>query len=140
MGQAGHILFQSRRAEYEKSRELISIVIDREPDNPMALAIGAWGLALMEVTCGYGEIAAEDVETGLKHIHRSIELNELSDFAHMTYGRLLLYCERDISAAILEAERSLEINPAYVLAMDLMGAAKSYSGDPETGIEYVLRR
>jgi class 3 adenylate cyclase/tetratricopeptide (TPR) repeat protein len=139
MGQAGHILFQSRRADYEKSRELISVVIEREPDNPMALAIAAWGRAGMEVICGYGEIADEDGDTGLKYIRRSIELNELSDFAHMVYGRLLLHWERDISAAILEAERSLELTPGYVLAMDLMGAAKSFSGDPESGIEYCTK-
>ncbi len=136
MGEAGHILFHSKRADYEKSRELISIVVEREPENPMALAIAAWGRVMMEVICGYRAIAAEDGETGLEYIRRSIELNEVSDFAHMVYGRILLHWERDVSAAILEAERSLELNPGYVLAMGLMGAARIYSGDPDTGIEF----
>ncbi len=139
MGQAGHILFQSRRANFEKSRELISIVIEREPDNPMALAIGAVGRAMLEVYCGYGPIAPADGEFGMQNIRRSIELNELSDFAHMVQGRLYLHWERDISAAMLEAERSLELNPGYILAMDLMGEAKSFSGDPEAGIEYCTK-
>ena len=136
MGQAGHILFQSRRADYEKSRELISIVMERDPDDPMALAIGAWGRTLLEVFCGWGPIAPEDGETGMGYIRRSIELNERSDFAHMAQGLLYLHWERDTSAAILEAERSLELNPGYVLAMGLMAEAKCFSGDPETGIEY----
>ena len=136
MGQAGHILFQSRRADYEKSRELISIVIERDPDDPMALAIGAWGRTLLEVFCGWGPIAPEDGETGMGYIRRSIELNERSDFAHMAQGLLYLHWERDTSAAILEAERSLELNPGYVLAMGLMAEAKCFSGDPEKGIEY----
>ena len=136
MGQAGHILFQSRRADYERSRELISIVIARDPDNPMALAIGAWGRTMLEVICGYRPIAPEDGETGMGYIRRSIELNERSDFAHMVQGRLYLHWERDTSAAILEAERSLELNPGYVLAMGLMGEARCFSGDPEAGIEY----
>ncbi len=136
MGQAGHILFQSRRADYEKSRELISIVIERDPDNPMALAIGAWGRTMLEVICGYGPIAPEDGETGMQYIRRSLELNERSDFAHMVQGRLYLHWERDTSAAILAAERSLELNAGFVLAMGLMGETKSFAGDPEAGIEY----
>ncbi len=139
MGQAGHILFQSRRADYERSRELISIVIAREPDNPMALGIGAWGRILLEVFCGYRPIALEDGEIGMDYIRRSIELHERSDFAHMAQGRLYLHWERDTSAAILEAERSLELNPGYVLAMGLMGEAKCFSGDPETGIDYCTK-
>lgn len=136
MGQAGHILFQSRRTDYEKSRELISIVIEREPDNPMALAIGAWGRTMLEVICGYGPIAPADGKTGMQYVRRAIELNELSDFAHMVQGRLYLHWERNTSAAMLEAERSLELSPGYILAMGLMGEAKSFSGDPEAGIEY----
>ncbi len=135
MGQAGHILFQSRRAEYEKSRELISMVIDRDPDDPMALAIGSWGHTLLEVICGYGPIEPQDSNIGMQYIRRSLELNERSAFAHLAQGLLYLHAERDTSAAILEAERSLELNEGYPLAMGLMGEAKSFSGDPETGIE-----
>ena len=135
MGQAGHILFQSRRAEYERSRELISMVVDRDPDDPMALAIGAWGHTLLEVICGYGPIDAQDGKIGTQYIRRSLELNERSAFGHLVQGLLYLHWERDIPAAMLEAERSLELNEGYPLAMGMMGEAKSYSGDPETGVE-----
>lgn len=139
IGQAGHILFQPRRASYEKSWEMISIVIEREPDNAMALAIGAAGRAMLEVFCGYSPVASTDAEIGMRYIRRSLELNERSDFAHMVQGRLYLHCERDASAAMLEAERSLELNPGYSLALGLMGEAKSFSGDPEAGIDFSTR-
>jgi adenylate cyclase len=135
LGQAGHILFQSRRAEYQKSRELISMVVDRDPDDPMALAIGSWGHTLVEVICGYGPIEPQDGKVGMQYIRRSLELNERSAFGHLVQGLLYLHWERDTSAAILEAERALELNDGYPLAMGLMGEARSYSGDPENGIE-----
>jgi hypothetical protein len=65
MGETGHIPFQSRWTSYERSRELISVVIEREPDNAVALAIGAWGRAMLEVIRGCAPIAPEDGALGL---------------------------------------------------------------------------
>jgi class 3 adenylate cyclase/TolB-like protein len=139
MGQAGHILFQCRRAEYEKSRSLISVVVERDPNNPMALAIRAWGLAMLEVVCGWGPIAPEDGENGIKLIRRSVELNERSDFAHFVLGHFLLQLERNPGAAIREAERCLQLNSSYALAMGLMCDAMCFAGNPEAGIGFGTR-
>ena len=63
----------------------------------------------------------------------------LGDFAHMVLGNIHLYLERDISAAIREAERSLELNPNYALAMATLGLAMIFADQPEEGVGHCLR-
>jgi class 3 adenylate cyclase/TolB-like protein len=61
MGRAGHILLNSKRTDYERSVELIDIVLGRDPENFMALAIRAWG-SMVEVVCGYREVSPTDAK------------------------------------------------------------------------------
>jgi adenylate cyclase len=138
IGLAGHILLGSNRADWDRSREIIDRVIERNPDNFMALAIRA-GNATVEVTCGYKECSRKDAETGLRLIRRALELRERSDFAHYILGTILLYYERSIDGAIREMERSLELNPTYILAMDTLGAAKIFAGDIDAGIALCVK-
>ena len=133
MGQAGHILLNSRRSDYERSVMLIDLVVKRDPNNFMALAIRAWG-AMVEVVCGYREVSPADSKIALEFARKAIELNGRSDFAHMVYGLILLYLRRDLDAALRQARRSLELNPNYALAIDLQGMAMMYSGDAEAGL------
>ena len=133
MGQAGHILLNSRRSDYERSVMLIDLVVKRDPNNFMALAIRAWG-AMVEVVCGYREVSPADSKIALEFAREAIELNGRSDFAHLVYGLILLYLRRDLDAALRQARRSLELNPNYALAIDLQGMAMMYSGDADAGL------
>jgi adenylate cyclase len=138
LGLAGHILLGSNRAEWDRSRQIIDGVIARNPNNFMALAIRAVN-AFVEVTCGYKECSREDAETGRRLIRRALEIKERSDFAHLIMGNILLYCERDIEGAMRETERSLELNPSYILAMDTLGTAKIFAGDVDAGIALCMK-
>ena len=138
MGLAGHILLGSNRADWERSRDIIDRVIAHNPDNFMALGIRAVN-AFVEVTCGYKECSREDAETGLRLIRRALQIRERSDFAHVVFGSILLYCERDVDGAIREGERSLELNPTYVLGMHLLGIAKIFAGDVDAGIALCVK-
>ncbi|MBO9651598.1 MAG: hypothetical protein J7605_24090 [Variovorax sp.] len=133
MSQAGHILLGSKRADWERSRRLIDVALSRNPASFMALSIRACG-SLIEVFCGYKEPSADDLATCQRLIQRALELNERSDFAHLILASLHLYGNRHIAAAIREAKRCLELNPAYTLATDLLGSALIFSGKPEEGL------
>jgi adenylate cyclase len=133
ISQAGHILLGSKPAEWARSRQLIDNVLQRQPDNFMALAIRGVQ-AFLEVICGYREITADEGDTGLRLVRRAIEVNERSDFAHCVLGYIRLYYQRDIEAARREAMRSLELNPNYLMSMDLLGAALIFAGKPEAGV------
>jgi adenylate cyclase len=138
MGQAGHILLNSRRADYERSVTLIDLVIKRDPNNFMALAIRAWG-AIVEVVCGYREVSPADSTIALQFARKAIELNGRSDFANTVYAGILLYLKRDLDAVVRQAKRSLEMNPNYALGMDMLGMAMMYAGDAEAGLRECKR-
>jgi adenylate cyclase len=138
MGQAGHILLNSRRADYERSGTLIDLVVKRDPNNFMALAIRAWG-AIVEVVCGYREVSPADSTIALQFARKAIELNGRSDFANTVYAGILLYLKRDLDAVVRQAKRSLELNPNYALAMDVHGMEMMYAGDAETGLRECRR-
>jgi class 3 adenylate cyclase/TolB-like protein len=138
MGQAGHILLNSRLADYERSVTLIDIVVKRDPNNFMALAIRAWG-AMVEVVCGYREVSPADAAVALQFARKAIELNGRSDFAQLIYGLNLLYLKRDLDGAARQAKRSLELNPNYALAIDLLGMTRMYAGDAEAGLRECRR-
>jgi TolB-like protein len=138
MGQAGHILLNSKRADYERSVGLIDVVLGRDPENFMALAIRAWG-SMVEVVCGYREVSPTDMKTALKLSRKAIELNKRSDFANLVHGLVILYVERDLDGAVRQAKRSLELNPTYALAIDMMGLAAIFAGDAESGIPFCQR-
>src|SRR5205823_12751851 len=95
--------------------------------------------SMVEVICGYREMAAEDADNTRRLVQRAIDLNERSDFAHAILGTFNLYGERDIGSAIREAKRSLELNATYILAMDLLGAAMIFSGDAATGVSHCVK-
>ena len=133
MGQAGHILLNSRRADYERSVMLIDLVVKRDPNNFMALAIRAWG-AMVEVVCGYREVSPANSTIALQFARKATELNGRSDFAHAIYAGTLLYLNRDLDAVARLAKRSLELNPNYALAMDMHGMAMMYAGNAEAGL------
>ena len=138
MGQAGHILLNSRRADYERSVTLIDVVVKRDPNNFMALAIRAWG-AIVEVVCGFREVSPADSAIALQFARKAIELNGRSDFAHVVYAGILLYLRRDLDAVVLQAKRGLELNPNYALGMDMHGMAMMYAGDAEAGLRECKR-
>src|ERR1700745_602657 len=133
MGQAGHILLNSRRTDYELSVTLIDRVVQRDPNNFMALAIRAWA-SMAEVVCGYRDVSTADAKLALEFARKATYVNVRSDFAHLVYGLILLYLKRDLDAAARQARRSLELNANYALAIDLQGMAMMYSGDAEAGL------
>jgi adenylate cyclase len=138
MGQAGHILLNSIRADYERSVGLIDLVLKRDPNNFMALTIRAWG-AMVEVVCGYRDASPTDATIALQFARKATELNGRSDFAHAVYAGIHLYLKRDLDAVVRLAKRSLELNPNYALGMDMLGMAMMYVGDAEAGLRECKR-
>jgi TolB-like protein/Tfp pilus assembly protein PilF len=138
MGQAGHILLNSRRADYERSVTLIDLVVKRDPNNFMALAIRAWG-AMVEVVCGYREVSPVDATIALQFARKATEINGRSDFAQIVYGLNLLYLKRDLDAAARQAKRGLELNPNYALAIDLLSLTTMYAGHAEARLRECKR-
>ena len=138
MSQAGGLLLTRRHTAYERAAALMERVLAREPDNFMALAIRAWS-AMAEVVCGYRPVAPDDGALALKLARRAVELNGKSDFAQFNLGDIHLFFERDIEACIRQSKRSLELNPAYPLAMNQLGRAMILAGDVDAGLAHLTK-
>ena len=122
--------------DYQEARRLTELVVQRSPDNPMALAMSASCVLLLN-ELGYREISGPDAAAAFDRIERSIRLNEESDYAHFVRGRFLLHVQHRHDLAFAEAERALELNPNYTYAHALLGFATICKGDPEQGIPIV---
>ncbi|MBB93534.1 MAG: hypothetical protein CML68_02865 [Rhodobacteraceae bacterium] len=71
--------------------------------------------------------AAEIIGEGMAAAHRAIERDPRSETAHAFLG-LLLWVMGDGDGAIAEGEAALQINPNYVFAHLVIGAAEAYAG------------
>ena len=138
LAQAGFVMFQHQRPTYTLAQELLETVIDRDPNNFMALAMMSY-CRLVEVMCGYREIQDEDCAAALELARHAVRLNEQSDFAHISLCHAHLFCDRNFEAAEWEASRSLELNPNYTSAMFHLAMVKIFRGHAEDGIELCLK-
>ena len=121
---------------YREAARLLHIVNQRSPDNPMALAMSASCVLLVN---GYDYKAVEpaEVDRAFALIDKSVQLNEESDYAHYVRGKLLLWLRHEHDLAMAEAERALELNPNYTYGYALLGFVVLCRGEAERGIELI---
>lgn len=144
MGQAGHILLNSRRAGYERSVTLIELVVKRDPNNFMALAIRAWG-AMLEVVCGYREVlpadSKRDLDAVVRQAKRCLELNPNYALAIDLHGMAMMYAG-DVEAGLHKCGRALEANPRFPANnwfMESMAVGNFLREDYRAAIEWARR-
>lgn len=104
------------------------------PNDSMALAM--WAEAYREVYT----IRFEEMPMDLKRrvgdaLDRSVELTPQSDFVFNVRSQFRSDVLRDAAGAIADADRSLSINPNFVLARSARGGAYSLAGDFTRAIE-----
>jgi TolB-like protein len=121
-----------QREDWLTARRLASVVLEREPDNSMALAMAALS-HLVEANCGWREPTDDDRENGVLLARKAVRANTQSDFAHAVLSWALLVLERDHQGALLAAERSLELTPHYALGQLSLGQAMMFDGRVEQG-------
>ena len=136
---AGHALLGSNASEWHRAAKALHIALEREPDNFMTYAMKGTYHAMIEPFCGYRDVSSEDAAAAVEAVSRAIELNEKSDFAHLAKCGVHMLVDRDLDAAMREAERSLELNPYYVLGLWAKGVSAVYSGRTDEGIESLER-
>ena len=134
LSQAGFLLFSSDIAKWLVAKEMLEIVLERDPNDDMALAMMST-CHFVDPLCGYRDATREDWETGLDRLRLAIRINGHSEFAHFILSTYYLLCDRDFDAAEREARRALEINPYYSLATFLLGGVTIFRGQGKEGID-----
>jgi adenylate cyclase len=138
LSQAGLILFGADQAQWLRAQGMLEIVIDREPDDFMALAMISY-CHITEMFCGYREIANEDRLAADATARRATRLNEQSDMAHNILSTVLLTCDGDFAAAESEVRRCLELNPYFAPGIFQLGAVHIFRGEAEQGIDLCVK-
>jgi adenylate cyclase len=134
LSQAGYLLFSSDKTKWLRAEEMLSIVLEREPNDDMALAMIA-ASQLAELLCGYRDITPEDRQAIIDRARRATRINGNSEFARFVLCAYYLYCDQDFDAAEREAKRALEINPYYSVATFSLGWTNIFRGQAEEGID-----
>lgn len=125
--------------EYRSTPEaarLLSRILDRNQNHPMALAMAA-SCFLLQNDYECCDVSETDKVRAFELIDRSILINEQSDYAHYVRGRLFLFFRQELDHAQVEAERSLELNPNYTYAYALLGFVNICNDQPEKGIDLI---
>jgi adenylate cyclase len=130
---AGSLMFRSDGTGYAEARELLKHVLDREPQNFMALTMQAHA-HLSEFVCGYRAVPEADGVVARTLARRAAQINDASDYLHFVLSEIALCVTCDPATAAAEARRSLELNPYYAFATTMLGAALIAAGDFTEGI------
>jgi tetratricopeptide (TPR) repeat protein len=133
LSRAGYLLLRSDLEAWSESGRILDGVIGSDSANFSALTLKACSL-LFRPLCRYEAMLPEDVTLAHDLAHRAIRPNEQSDFAHAVLGGIYLHGSGDLAAAHREYQRSLELNPQYVLGMEANGAALIFMGQLDEGM------
>ncbi len=111
------------------ARETLQALVDRTPDDPMALAMLAATAVHM---CPHVPHCFDEAEAdrALSLAERAIYLAPDVDYVFRTRGNLKFWLNRDLGGAIEDCQRAIEITPFFQLAHLTLAEAELFSGSP----------
>jgi adenylate cyclase len=124
---------------WDQADSALQLVLQRDPDNWMAMAMLCWNMLARSLILGWRQMGAADAAVARGLIERAQILKPNSEVVRMAQGALLLYVEREHGAARIEAEESLRLNPDFYHAINLMSQIELFTGDPDKATELALR-
>jgi tetratricopeptide (TPR) repeat protein len=133
-GEAIFLAYGVYRDEAEPGFDLCERALQIDPDNVRALSILAERFAT-RVTMKQSIDREADTRRADELASRALAVDPNSYHAHQAKARVLLAQQR-IEEAIVEARRSLGLNPSFIPAYRNLCVAAMYLGRPEEAIEY----
>jgi adenylate cyclase len=133
-GEAIFLTYGVYREEAEAGFELCERALQIDRNNVRALSILAEKFAT-RVTSLQSIDRKADIERADELASRALAIDPNSYHAHQAKARVLL-AQRRSEEAIVEAERSLSLNPGFIPAYRNLCVATSYLGRPQETIEY----
>jgi adenylate cyclase len=136
-GEAIFLAYGVYRDEAEAGFDLCERALEIDPDNVRALSILAEKFAT-RVTTKQSIDREADIRRADELVSRALTVDPNSYHAHQANSRLLL-AQRRTEEAMVEAQRSLSLNPGFIPAYRNLCLAAMYLGRPEQVIEYADR-
>jgi DNA-binding winged helix-turn-helix (wHTH) protein/tetratricopeptide (TPR) repeat protein len=133
LAKAAFHMSRIRIEDRDAARAALTLAVDREPANAMALAMRASTGVISILQEGYARLPdTQDVCVDLAD--RAVGIAPHVDFVMLTRGCLRLWLKADHAAARSDFRRALEINPVFHLAHQFMATSEILSGEQEAGL------
>jgi TolB-like protein/Tfp pilus assembly protein PilF len=127
-------VYRDERDEVEAGFDLCERALEIDPDNVRALSILAEKFAT-QVTMTQSINREADIRRADELASRALSIDPNSYHAHQAKARVLL-AQRRPEEAIVEAERSLRLNPGFIPAYRNLCVAAMCLGDPDKTIQH----
>lgn len=115
------------------ARDALSLAIEREPTNAMALAMRASTAVLLVLQDGISKVP-DSPEYCLEMADRAVSLAPHVDYVMLTRGCVRLWLWADHEGARADFLRALEVSPVFHLAHQFLSISEILSGDQGSGI------
>jgi len=115
------------------ARNALSLAIEREPENAMALSMRA-SAAVLSILQECRSKLPDTPEYCLDLADRAVGIAPHIDFVMRTRGSLRLWLKGDHEGARADCERALEISPVFHLAHQTIALSEILSGEHAAGI------
>ena len=121
--------FVPKRSSWDMAHTALERVLEEMPENWMAKTMLSFNTLARSRIFGLGRADSKDARRARTLIERALEDNLKSEVVRLVHGSVLLYADRNLSAAQLEAEAALQINPDYYHAINLRSQLWLFEGD-----------
>lgn len=133
MAKAAYHMSRIQMHNRDAARAALSVAIEREPTNAMAMAMRASTTVLLILQEGYSKLP-DTPEYCMELANRAVGIAPHIDFVIRARGSLRLWLKADHEGARADCERALEISPVFHLAHQTIALSEILSGDHAAGI------
>lgn len=127
LSRAGNLMLGPDPAEWDEAGRLLDEYIQARPDDFMAITMKACFL-LGESVKGVEPVDPQNARQAKKLLTKARQLNEQSDFLHLIRAEYCWGVEENLSEALRAIERSLDVTPDYILALNAQARFKAIEG------------
>lgn len=138
MAKAAYHMSRIQMHNRDVARNAMSVAIEREPENGIALAMRASTAVVTILQEGKARIP-DAPEYLLELANRAVGIASHVDFVMLTRGCMRLWLNADHDGARSDFNRALEINPTFHLAHQFFATSEILSGEHEQGMRRVKK-
>jgi DNA-binding winged helix-turn-helix (wHTH) protein len=138
LAKAAFHMSRIRLQDRDEARDALSVAVERDPGNPMALAMRASSGVIAILQEGYAKLP-DPPEYCLELADRAVGIAPQVDFVMLTRGCMRLWLRADHEGARADFARALNGNPVFHLAHQFLATSEILSGDHRAGVQRLRR-
>jgi adenylate cyclase len=136
--QAISLMYSMEREKYEEAGRLLAQAAERDSENAMVAAWGAYW-QVFYVGQGWAQDPAKALATAQKLAVKAIRIDPDNAEALGIYAHICAFLEKDFDSALHYFERALRLNPSVPFIWALSAATHSYIGEPDVALQQLER-